>query len=230
MQTSLELKFLELNEFAVITCRKFQIDWLCRFHVLWFLIVTSITSFLCLGKLIILANNCPPLRKSEIEYYAMLGKVSVHHFHGSKFVSSFRTIYVLCDSICIHLHVTVFPWYSLVLYVLLCLRFQTMLILELPAASTTGCAASASSTLVRRYRHHLHIFSSMAPSEVLNIFASFPVSGDSDIINTTPASQWRSFYLFSWDVGFRRAYMANGCFLVIFSCNFAMLSWDLPYR
>jgi large subunit ribosomal protein L30e len=45
--------------------------------------VTSITSFLCLGKLIILANNCPPLRKSEIEYYAMLGKVSVHHFHGN---------------------------------------------------------------------------------------------------------------------------------------------------
>ncbi|CAN6337240.1 unnamed protein product, partial [Urochloa humidicola] len=35
------------------------------------------------GKLIILANNCPPLRKSEIEYYAMLAKVSVHHFHGN---------------------------------------------------------------------------------------------------------------------------------------------------
>ncbi|RZB81584.1 60S ribosomal protein L30 [Glycine soja] len=27
------------------------------------------------GKLIIIANNCTPLRKSEIEYYAMLGKV-----------------------------------------------------------------------------------------------------------------------------------------------------------
>uniref|UniRef100_M8BMR7 60S ribosomal protein L30 n=1 Tax=Aegilops tauschii TaxID=37682 RepID=M8BMR7_AEGTA len=35
------------------------------------------------GKLIILANNCPPLRKSEIEYYAMLSKISVHHFHGN---------------------------------------------------------------------------------------------------------------------------------------------------
>ena len=35
------------------------------------------------GKLIILANNCPPLRKSEIEYYAMLAKISVHHFHGN---------------------------------------------------------------------------------------------------------------------------------------------------
>ncbi|KAF8398086.1 hypothetical protein HHK36_017012 [Tetracentron sinense] len=35
------------------------------------------------GKLIIIANNCPPLRKSEIEYYAMLAKVGVHHFNGT---------------------------------------------------------------------------------------------------------------------------------------------------
>ncbi|KAG6602049.1 60S ribosomal protein L30, partial [Cucurbita argyrosperma subsp. sororia] len=35
------------------------------------------------GKLIILSNNCPPLRKSEIEYYAMLAKVGVHHYNGS---------------------------------------------------------------------------------------------------------------------------------------------------
>uniref|UniRef100_A0A0E0JQ47 Ribosomal protein eL8/eL30/eS12/Gadd45 domain-containing protein n=1 Tax=Oryza punctata TaxID=4537 RepID=A0A0E0JQ47_ORYPU len=35
------------------------------------------------GKLVIVANNCPPLRKSEIEYYAMLGKVSVYHFNGN---------------------------------------------------------------------------------------------------------------------------------------------------
>ncbi|KAL5697913.1 60S ribosomal protein L30 [Ranunculus cassubicifolius] len=34
------------------------------------------------GKLIIISNNCPPLRKSEIEYYAMLAKVGVHHFNG----------------------------------------------------------------------------------------------------------------------------------------------------
>ncbi|KAJ6795037.1 60S ribosomal protein L30 [Iris pallida] len=39
------------------------------------------------GKLIIIANNCPPLRKSLIEYYAMLAKVGVHHFNGSKFAS-----------------------------------------------------------------------------------------------------------------------------------------------
>ncbi|CAL4964189.1 unnamed protein product [Urochloa decumbens] len=35
------------------------------------------------SKLVIIANNCPPLRKSEIEYYAMLAKVTVHHFHGN---------------------------------------------------------------------------------------------------------------------------------------------------
>jgi len=39
------------------------------------------------AKLVIIANNCPPLRKSEIEYYAMLAKVTVHHFHGSKLAS-----------------------------------------------------------------------------------------------------------------------------------------------
>nr|GLL43269.1 60S ribosomal protein L30-like [Ipomoea trifida] len=35
------------------------------------------------GKLIIISNNCPPLRKSEIEYYAMLAKVGVHHYNGN---------------------------------------------------------------------------------------------------------------------------------------------------
>ncbi|KAB1205448.1 60S ribosomal protein L30 [Morella rubra] len=35
------------------------------------------------GKLIILSNNCPPLRKSEIEYYAMLAKIGVHHYNGN---------------------------------------------------------------------------------------------------------------------------------------------------
>ncbi|KAM1180472.1 hypothetical protein ACFX13_019884 [Malus domestica] len=35
------------------------------------------------GKLIIISNNCPPLWKSEIEYYAMLAKVGVHHYNGN---------------------------------------------------------------------------------------------------------------------------------------------------
>ncbi|KAH0919189.1 hypothetical protein HID58_026849 [Brassica napus] len=40
------------------------------------------------GKLILISSNCPPLRRSEIEYYAMLAKVGVHHYNGSEFISS----------------------------------------------------------------------------------------------------------------------------------------------
>jgi len=38
-----------------------------------------------LGKawLVIIADNCPPLAKSEIEYYAMLAKTGVHHYTGN---------------------------------------------------------------------------------------------------------------------------------------------------
>ncbi|KAH7288773.1 hypothetical protein KP509_31G042300 [Ceratopteris richardii] len=35
------------------------------------------------AKLVIISNNCPPLRKSEIEYYAMLSKTGVHHYTGN---------------------------------------------------------------------------------------------------------------------------------------------------
>merc|ERR1711983_131010 len=35
------------------------------------------------AKLVIIANNTPPLRKSEIEYYAMLAKTGVHHYSGN---------------------------------------------------------------------------------------------------------------------------------------------------
>merc|ERR1712189_161791 len=35
------------------------------------------------SKLVIIANNTPPLRKSEIEYYAMLAKTGVHHHSGN---------------------------------------------------------------------------------------------------------------------------------------------------
>nr|GMC56423.1 60S ribosomal protein L30 [Ipomoea batatas] len=35
------------------------------------------------GKLILISNNCPPLRKSEIEYYAMLAKIGVYHYNGN---------------------------------------------------------------------------------------------------------------------------------------------------
>ncbi|CAN6885591.1 unnamed protein product [Brassica oleracea] len=33
--------------------------------------------------LILISSNCPPLRRSEIEYYAMLAKVGVHHYNGN---------------------------------------------------------------------------------------------------------------------------------------------------
>ncbi|XP_043828286.1 60S ribosomal protein L30-like [Dromiciops gliroides] len=35
------------------------------------------------AKLVILANNCPALRKSEIEYYDMLAKIGIHHYSGN---------------------------------------------------------------------------------------------------------------------------------------------------
>mmetsp|Transcript_22214 Transcript_22214/g.69592 ORF Transcript_22214/g.69592 Transcript_22214/m.69592 type:complete len:111 (+) Transcript_22214:71-403(+) len=34
------------------------------------------------AKLVLISKNCPPLRKSEIEYYAMLAKARVTHFEG----------------------------------------------------------------------------------------------------------------------------------------------------
>ena len=33
--------------------------------------------------LLVLSNNTPPLRKSEIEYYAMLAKCAVLHYAGN---------------------------------------------------------------------------------------------------------------------------------------------------
>lgn len=35
------------------------------------------------AKMVIISANCPPLRKSEIEYYAMLAKCHVHHYTGT---------------------------------------------------------------------------------------------------------------------------------------------------
>jgi large subunit ribosomal protein L30e len=34
------------------------------------------------AKLILIASNCPHLRKSEVEYMAMLAKCPVHHYAG----------------------------------------------------------------------------------------------------------------------------------------------------
>ncbi|KAF7831537.1 60S ribosomal protein L30 [Senna tora] len=57
------------------------------------------------GKLIIIANNCPPLRKSEIEYYAMLAKVGVHHYNGRKgmfTVHSLAYLSAACDFVYVY--------------------------------------------------------------------------------------------------------------------------------
>nr|XP_012804431.1 60S ribosomal protein L30-like [Jaculus jaculus] len=35
------------------------------------------------AKLVMLANNCPALRKSEIEHYAMWAKTGAHHYSGN---------------------------------------------------------------------------------------------------------------------------------------------------
>ena len=35
------------------------------------------------SKLVLISDNCPPLRKSEIEYYAMLAKTHVRSYNGS---------------------------------------------------------------------------------------------------------------------------------------------------
>lgn len=45
--------------------------------------LTSFCSFRTAAKLVIICNNCPPVRKSEIEYYAMLSKTGVHHYNGN---------------------------------------------------------------------------------------------------------------------------------------------------
>lgn len=35
------------------------------------------------AKLVIISNNIPYLRRTEIEYYAMLGRVGIHHYEGT---------------------------------------------------------------------------------------------------------------------------------------------------
>ena len=35
------------------------------------------------AKLVLIASNTGPLRKSELEYYSMLSKTNVHHFSGN---------------------------------------------------------------------------------------------------------------------------------------------------
>lgn len=34
------------------------------------------------AKMVLISSNCPPLRRSEVEYLAMLAKTQVHHYTG----------------------------------------------------------------------------------------------------------------------------------------------------
>jgi hypothetical protein len=52
-------------------------------------------SLFAAAKLILISNNCPPIRKTEIEYYAMLSKTTVHHYGGSKLLGLLN-IFVCC--------------------------------------------------------------------------------------------------------------------------------------
>ena len=51
------------------------------------------------AKLIVISNNTPPIKKSEIEYYAMLSKTGVHHYTGSE--SSFPLLAVHAFAPCL---------------------------------------------------------------------------------------------------------------------------------
>ncbi|KAH9597467.1 Ribosomal protein L7Ae/L30e/S12e/Gadd45 [Trypanosoma melophagium] len=35
------------------------------------------------SKLVVIAANCPPIRKAEIEYYCTLSKTPMHHYTGN---------------------------------------------------------------------------------------------------------------------------------------------------
>ncbi|CCW68809.1 unnamed protein product [Phytomonas sp. Hart1] len=35
------------------------------------------------SRLIVISNNCPPVRRAEIEYYCTLSKTPIHHYSGN---------------------------------------------------------------------------------------------------------------------------------------------------
>ena len=41
------------------------------------------TSLQLAAKLVLVASNCQPVRRSEIDYYALLSKTPVHHYSGN---------------------------------------------------------------------------------------------------------------------------------------------------
>ena len=65
---------------------------------LLFLATPEVFLFLA-AKLVIISNNTPPIKKSEIEYYAMLSKTGVHHYTGSEHIRRYLQP-SLCPLIC----------------------------------------------------------------------------------------------------------------------------------
>lgn len=47
------------------------------------------------AKLVLIAGNTPPLRKSELEYYSMLSKAPVHHYGGTNVSSPYISLIFL---------------------------------------------------------------------------------------------------------------------------------------
>lgn len=76
-----------------------------------------------IAKLVLIAGNVPPLRKSEIEYYAMLSKTTVHHFAGTNVALGtaagklFRVGYVFFSLYLLFIGTDIQRWYSSVMTV-----------------------------------------------------------------------------------------------------------------
>ena len=116
------------------------------------------------SKLVIISNNCPPLRKSEIEYYAMLAKTGVHHYSGStltnRMVLFLPRMFTSARGLP-HVFLLVLPVdscaasYIFLRLIRICASscvgsLQTTSSSALLAASTFACRRSASPTLVTR--------------------------------------------------------------------------------
>lgn len=76
----------------------------------WMCIPTSAEPFeLFAAKLVIISNNTPPIKKSEIEYYAMLSKTGVHHYTGSERPYALRCALLRCDMLGAHSTLLQYP-------------------------------------------------------------------------------------------------------------------------
>ena len=71
------------TDWSILALVCWEGPWLEFTHFIAIFYSKEIYSKSFIAKLVLIAGNCPPLRKSEIEYYAMLSKTAVHHFAGS---------------------------------------------------------------------------------------------------------------------------------------------------